>query len=199
LIQQFVYSELSSSNGFLKARACWVYSQFAKFEMTDEHLKYAMDAMFQNLSDNDLPVRVNAAIALVRLLENHPFGADLVRPGLGQVIKIYLKLIDDIEYDELIECLKVIVTVFEQEIAPYAVDLCSKLSESFLRLMESSQYMNGKDLEVDSETSLTADGLMTAIRRILGSISGNKALTNAYPQLELILEKPIQKALEDPR
>ena len=65
--------------------------------------------------------------------------------------------------------------------------------------MESSQYMNGKDLEVDSETSLTADGLMTAIRRILGSISGNKALTNAYPQLELILEKPIQKALEDPR
>lgn len=167
--------------------------------MNDEHLKYAMDAIFKNLTDQDLPVRVNAAIALVRLLENHSFGADFVRPGLSQLIKIFLRLIDDIEYDELIECLKVIVTVFEAEIAPYAVDLCQKLSESFLRLMDLAQQSGSKDLEVDSETSLSAEGLMTAIRRILGSISGNKTLTSSYPQLEVILEKPIQKALEDPR
>ena len=83
LLQQFVYPELNSGIGFLKARACWVYAQFAKFEMNEEHLKYAMDAIFKNLTDQDLPVRVNAAIALVRLLENHSFGADLIRPGLS--------------------------------------------------------------------------------------------------------------------
>ena len=62
---------------------------------------------------------------------------EFVRPGLGQIIKIYLKLIDDIDYDELIESLKRIVEVFENEIGPYAIDLCSKLGEAYLRLTES--------------------------------------------------------------
>ena len=44
-----------------------------------------------------------------------------MRPALGTIIKIYLKLIDDIDYDELIESLKRIVEVFEEEIAPYAI------------------------------------------------------------------------------
>jgi hypothetical protein len=46
-------------------------------------------------------------------------------------------LIDDIDYDELIESLKRIVEVFENEIGPYAIDLCSKLGEAYLRLTES--------------------------------------------------------------
>lgn len=59
-----------------------------------------------------------------------------MRPGLSKVIKIYLKLIDDIEYDELIECLRRIVDIFSDEIAPYALELCSSLGESFVRLIE---------------------------------------------------------------
>jgi len=67
-----------------------------------------------------LPVRVNAAIALIKMLE-HEIAVEFLRPGLETVIKIYLKLIDDIDYDGLIECLKTIVDVFEEEIGPYAV------------------------------------------------------------------------------
>lgn len=51
---------------------------------------------------------------------SHEFAVEFVRPGLGQVIKIYLKLIDDIDYDELIDSLKIIVEIFSEEIAPYA-------------------------------------------------------------------------------
>jgi len=80
-------------------------------------------------------VRVNAAISLIKLLD-HPTAVEFIRPGLQQVIRIYLKLIDDIDYDELIEALKKIVDVFEDEVAPYALDLCQKLSEAFLRLHE---------------------------------------------------------------
>jgi len=76
-------------------------------------------------------------------------------------------LIDDIEYDELIDCLRTIVNTFGNEIAPYAIELCSSLGESFVRLMEVNNKGQGDDLEVDNETSLSADGLMSAIRRIL--------------------------------
>lgn len=82
-----------------------------------------------------MPVRVNSAIALVSLM-SHELAINLVRPGLGQLIKIFLKLIDDIEYDELIDSLKKIVEIFNDEIVPYALDLCKALGESFLKVFE---------------------------------------------------------------
>ena len=107
---------------------------------------------------------MNAAVALIKLL-SHDFAIEFVRPALGTVIQIYLKLIDDIDYDELIEALKVIVEIFGDEIAPYAEQLCIRLGESYCRLME--QQKGNENLEVDTETCLTAEGLITAIRRIL--------------------------------
>ena len=89
-----------------------------------------------------------------------------------------MKLIDDIDYDELINSLKTIVEHFEEEIGPYAIELCTKLGEAFLRLHEQRDSNQGSGgLDLDQETSLTAEGLMTAIRRVLNSISGR------YPDL----------------
>jgi hypothetical protein len=93
---------------------------------------------------------------------------EFLRPGLETLLKTFLKIMDDIDYDELVEALKTLVEVYHDEIAPYAVSLCSKLSEAYLRLVA----QKGSGDEEDSETSLTADGLMTAIRRVLQSISG---------------------------
>ena len=194
MLQQFVYNDLQSTNSFLRARACWVYSEFANFPLSDEHLTHALDSIYKNMSHPDLPVRVNAAVALIRLL-SHEMAINFVRPGLGSVIKIYLKLIDEIDYDELIESLKVIVEIFNEEIQPYAEELCLRLGESFVRLMQTKQ--SGEEhLELDTETSLTADGLMTAIRRILQSISGR--FPQIFPRLEEILSPAIQVAINGP-
>ena len=126
---------------------------------------------------------------------SHDFAIEFVRPGLGTLIKIYLKLIDDIDYDELVDTLKIIVEIFSEEIAPYAEELCVRLSESYIRIMESQKDQGADQLEVDTETCLTADGLMTAIRRILQSISGR--YVELYPKLEQILHQPIVMALND--
>ena len=66
---------------------------------------------------------MNAAVAFINFL-SHELTVNLVRPGLGQVIRIYLKLIDEIDYDELITALRVIVETYQEEIAPYAIELC---------------------------------------------------------------------------
>lgn len=120
----------------MKARACWIYGQFAHFNFTNEdHLRHALNCLYQCLQSSDLPVRVNAAVSLIKLLD-HPIAVEFLRPALHDVIRIYLKLIDDIDYDELITSLKKIVDVFEEEIGPYALDLCQKLGDAFLRLHE---------------------------------------------------------------
>lgn len=143
MIKQYIYPELTSENGFMQARACWVYGEFAHFPFEDEdHLRHALNALYTCLQSNDLATRVNAAVSLIKLLD-HPVAVEFIRPGLNHVIRIYLKLIDDIDYDELIESLKKIVDVFEEEIGPYALDLCSKLSEAFLRLHEQKRSADG--------------------------------------------------------
>lgn len=75
---------------------------------------------------------------------------------------------DDIDFDELIKALQDIVNVYSEEIAPYAVSLCQKLGDAYLRLLA----IKGTGEDEDQETSLSAEGLMTAIRRVLTSISG---------------------------
>lgn len=112
-----------------------------------------------------------AAIALVNLLE-HQTVVEFMSPQLNTLIQIFLKLIDEIDYDELIEALRRIVEVFEDQIGPYAIQLCQKLGEAYCRMFKQSQQSGEQELEEDAETSLTACGLMGAIRRILESISG---------------------------
>ena len=136
IIENFIFPELTSENGFMRARAAWVYGQFAQFDFNNnEHLAAALDAMYKNLTHHDLPVRVNSAISLIKMLDQE-VAINIIRPGLNDVIKIYLKLIDDIDYDELIDSLKKIVEVFDDEIGPHATSLCDKLQEAYLRLFE---------------------------------------------------------------
>jgi len=33
--------------------------------MGDDHIKYILDALYKNIQDKELPVRVNAAVALI--------------------------------------------------------------------------------------------------------------------------------------
>ena len=107
------------------------------------------------------------------------------------MLKIYLKIMDEIDFEDLVSALRKIVDVYTEEIAPYAISLCQKLSEAFVRIVASK---GGKEDE-DTEVGLTAEGLMTAIRRVLNSISGR--FPELYPQLEEILEQALYTSLSE--
>jgi len=40
---------------------------------------------------------------------------------------------DEIDFEDLVGALRKIVDIYEDEIAPYAVSLCQKLSEAYIR------------------------------------------------------------------
>lgn len=129
-------------------------------------------------------------MALAELLD-HEEAIQFIRPGLEQILRVFLKIMDEIDFEDLVGALRKIVEVFEDEIAPFAISLCTKLSEAHIRL--SSQ--KGSIDDEDNETSLTADGLITAIRRVLNSISGK--FPELYPQLEQILENSLHLTLTE--
>ena len=79
MLKQYVYPELESTEPYMKARACWIYGEFAHFPFADEDwLRDSLNRIYQCLIGNDLPVRVNAAVALIKLLV-HPVAVEFVR------------------------------------------------------------------------------------------------------------------------
>lgn len=124
-----------------------------------------MGRVAEHLQHPNIVVRVEAAQALSALL-GHPEVQEFIRPGLGNVLKVFLQIMDEIDFDGLVNSLKKIVEVFADEVAPYATSLCLKLSEAFIRLIQSK----GDADDEATDEGLTAEGLMKAIRRVLQSI-----------------------------
>ena len=79
-------------------------------------------------------MKVEAAKALSNML-SHDACIELIRPGLGDVLKIFLKIMDEIDFEDLVNALKQIVDIYGDEITPYALSLCQKLSEAYVRLI----------------------------------------------------------------
>lgn len=86
-------------------------------------MRYVINALYQNLNHPDLPVKVEAALALNKLL-CHEEAVEFLRPALKDLLQTYLKIMDDIDFDDMVNALKEIVEVFENDIAPYAYGLC---------------------------------------------------------------------------
>lgn len=104
-------------------RALWMYGEYCenlKFK-DDAHLSRVVELSFRCLhSDPDLPVRLTAATSVSRLLQNDT-ACNLLKPHLRQILETYLKLMSEIESEELVSALEQIVTLYKDDIDPFAV------------------------------------------------------------------------------
>jgi len=146
MLTRYVLADLSSEVGFLRARACWTYGQFASFPLPDlEHQTQAFRCICQLLIDRELPVKFEAALALPKLL-SLTRARELLQPEVQRVLELYLRLMDEIDSEDLVDALEALVEHFSEAVQPYAVSLAQKLSDAFLRLAGST----AKDDEGDS-------------------------------------------------
>jgi len=143
------------------------------------------------MKSSDLPVRVFAGIALVHLL-CHESVVELCRPGLNDLLNLLIHIMDEIDLDELIYSLQGLIDAYEEEIAPYAVQLAKKLSEAFMRLFMSQDGSKESD---DTEISLSLSGCMSAIVKVLSSLAQKQQHQHAYPQIEQLVLEPLQAGL----
>jgi hypothetical protein len=71
MVKQFVLPELVSQQPFLQMRASWVYGEFGNFKFKEAgHMQQVVGAVFKQLYDPRLPVRITAATAVAKLLHN---------------------------------------------------------------------------------------------------------------------------------
>ena len=135
MLTRLVKPHLYSQVGFLRARACWTYGQFAYYPMTDSPSQVEVtQTMCRHLVDSDLPVKFQAAISLPKILR-WAAAKDLITPELPRLLEIYLNLIEDIDSEDLIIGLEGIINRFSQELLPHVTDIVSRLTANFMRIV----------------------------------------------------------------
>lgn len=106
MLKTHVLPELTSAHGFLRARACWTYGQFARSifrrgkAAEPEHLKAAFQRLLECMRDPDLPVRVNASIAINAFVDCDCV-PDAVVTVLPQLLELLFALLKDVGSDEV--------------------------------------------------------------------------------------------------
>jgi Holliday junction resolvase RusA-like endonuclease len=60
---------------------------------------------------------------------NNENAIKLVKPHLDNILKSFLTLMNELDNEELVSSFENIMSVFEDEIQPYAVDICKHLTK----------------------------------------------------------------------
>ena len=182
MLHAFVLPLLNHPAGHLRARAVWTLGMFADCKFQEGRGKGSTFATFMasavgRLQDPELPVRVDAAVAL-RLFVEVVKDLELLRPLLPQLLNEFLKLINEVENDDMITTLEALVEKFQDEIAPFAVSICQQLLASFWKSLENDEA------DDDGMGPLAAMGCLRAVSTILESVA---SIPEIYQELEPVV------------
>lgn len=134
------------------------------------------------LTDPELPVRVDACVALRAFLE--PFEAEdlaMLRPLLPAILRDFFALMGEVENEEMITTLEALIETFSDDMAQYAVQLAQHLAQAFWRIQQQEEENDDDD---DDTAALAAYGCVRTIGTLLEAVS---TLPHLYTQLEDIL------------
>uniref|UniRef100_A0A8C9YY90 Importin 8 n=1 Tax=Sander lucioperca TaxID=283035 RepID=A0A8C9YY90_SANLU len=178
--------------------SCWVLHCFSPLRFHDELvLRNAVELVKQDLiDDKEMPVKVEAAIALQTLVSNQEQAKLYIRPYIRPIMQELLHVVKETENDDLTNVIQKMICEYNQEVAAIAVDMTQNLAEIFTRVLQSEEYEESEDKTV------MALGILSTIDTILTVMEDHKEITQ---QLEgiclqvigLVLQKPIIEFYEE--
>ena len=123
------------TNHFLRYRAISVYENYASFlDMAGyhQHMATAWNKLIARLEDRELPVRIQAALALRNFLRSHDGIKAAIIPTLPVVMKHLFVLMDEVELEDLPETLTLLIEFFPTEIAPFGLEMAELLLKKYV-------------------------------------------------------------------
>lgn len=195
-----VFPEFRSQHGFLRARACDTLEKFEQLDFKDpNNLIIIYRNILESMADPDLPVRVEAALALQPLIR-HDIIRTSMQQNIPQVMQQLLKLANEVDVDALANVMEDFVEVFAAELTPFAVALCEQLRDTYLRitreLLERNQNKDDDETYGDflDDKSITALGVLQTIGTLILTL---ESTPDVLLHLETILMPVITITLEN--
>jgi len=176
ILVDHIFPEFSSPHPWLRARACYVFGSFFRLEWAnEENYKTGLRLVLKCVVDPELPVRVRAVMALQHLIAN-PLSTEEIRKILPQLIEEFFKIMNEIDNDELVLTLKLIIEHFSEEMGPYSIGLCTRLSQVFMKICDND--------DENEDSAMAALETLDAMQTILRAIQDRPEL---YPPIEELL------------
>uniref|UniRef100_A0A7R9YU85 Importin N-terminal domain-containing protein n=1 Tax=Chlamydomonas euryale TaxID=1486919 RepID=A0A7R9YU85_9CHLO len=181
----------ASPAGHLRAKAAWLCGVFSDTEFADGKGQGATYSLLLQhvvacLADTELAVRVDAAVSIRYFVEEVEDVA-ILRPILPNLLSSIFQLMGEVDAEELLSTLEAIVEKFDEEIAPFALQMAQQLGAAFWK------YVNTADEDDEDEMgAFAAYGCIKALNTLLASVSN---LPDLYGPLEDTLFPIMQKML----
>ncbi|KAJ5320159.1 hypothetical protein N7508_000442 [Penicillium antarcticum] len=196
-----VFPEFRSPHGFLRARACDTLEKFEQLDFKDpNNLMVIYRNILESMTDPELPVRVEAALALQPLIR-HDVIRTSMQQNIPQIMQQLLKLANEVDVDALANVMEDFVEVFSAELTPFAVALSEQLRDTYMRivgeLLERNASKGGDEDgygDFLDDKSITALGVLQTIGTLILTL---ESTPDVLLHLETILMPVISITLEN--
>ena len=197
MLQQYVIPLFSAPHGHLRAKGCWLAGLYADTFFAEGQGKGAtFSAMLQcniaALTDPELPVRVDAAVAMrsfVDAVDAEDLGP--LRPLVPDLLQRFLAISHEVDSEDVTSSLETVVEGFGSDMGPYAVTVVTALTQQFWRaIAEEESTAGGEDDGEFAGGALAGYSVLRAISTVLDAVS---SLPELYPQLEELLYPILEK------
>ncbi|EIW81171.1 ARM repeat-containing protein [Coniophora puteana RWD-64-598 SS2] len=185
-----VLQEFQAQEPYLRSIACEVVGTVVKNGITwsnEENLLKFSRGVAGALNDPEMPVRVQAALALTELIVVNESVRTAVAPEVAKVIQDLLKLSDETDLDILNHSMETMVDHFQTELLPVATQLTARLCESYMRLARETIAQGTDDLpeniDVDNLESDAEDDKVYAAMGVAKTICTVVTAAESSPEL----------------
>lgn len=196
-----VFPEFRSPHGFLRARVCDTLEKFEQLDFKDvNNLNTIYRNILESMADPELPVRVEAALALQPLIR-HDVIRTAMQQNIPQIMQQLLKLANEVDVDALANVMEDFVEVFAAELTPFAVALSEQLRDTYLRIVRELLERNREQKDGDDtygdffdDKSITALGVLQTIGTLILTL---ESTPDVLLHLETMLMPVISITLEN--
>ena len=195
-----VFPEFRSPHGFLRARACDSLQKFERLDFQEpSNLQLIYRNVLESMTDSDLPVRVEAAMALQVLIRHDVIRTEM-QSNIPQIMQQLLKLANEVDVDSLANVMEDFVEVFATELTPFAVALSEQLRDTYLRIVrelldrQASKETDEGFGDFLDDKSITALGVLQTIGTLILTL---ESTPDVLLHLETILMPVVTITLEN--
>ena len=148
-IENIIYPEFASPCAILREQACDFINNFRQYNYSNKTLIENITKGLSYLMMNDpvLQVRFESAMALSSILKQKNV-KELLKGNILSLLKIYIKLMEETDLEEIMDSLQEVVQNFTEESKIYIVQLSEYLNKYFIKLVNN---INNKEKNEENE------------------------------------------------
>eukprot|EP01023_Acetabularia_acetabulum_P004528 TRINITY_DN11915_c0_g2_i1.p1 TRINITY_DN11915_c0_g2~~TRINITY_DN11915_c0_g2_i1.p1 ORF type:complete len:685 (+),score=130.97 TRINITY_DN11915_c0_g2_i1:224-2056(+) len=163
----FVMPFYGSRFGHIRAKACWLSGVYFKVTQGDVFLAF-FNKNIQLLANDELPVRVDAAIALKNYVDNCEEDM-LSQQSIEQLLLGLMKIANEVAQEDVVFVLECLFEKIGDRLAPYALNIGQQLVQVFWAYFTADEETPDAD-EDNFGNSLASYSVMRAMTTLLEAV-----------------------------